>query len=519
MPAKRPNFLFLMTDQHRPDHTGFGGNADVRTPHLDALAATSTRFDRAFVSNPICMPNRASILTGRMPSVHGTRYNGIPLDWSANTFVRALREHGYGTSLVGKAHFQNLGDTPPIPIENFFPNEVDALRDPHPPGWDAFEFGHRHHRERVELPEDFYGFDHVDLTVNHSDLCSGHYYQWLIEQGVDPREIQGRERALQRYEGWNQVWQTATPEELYPTEYITARTIEILERSARSDQPFFLQCSYPDPHHPFTPPGRFWEMYEPRELTLPRTFDDPHTRSMPFYRTRKKFQGSQRFRMQPFAPTEDQLRHCAAAEYGMISFIDEGIGRILDTLEATGLADNTVIVFTSDHGDMFGDHGMMLKAGMHYEGCTRVPFLIRAPGRTPGASRSLVSSIDLAQTLLELAEVPEFHGMQGHSLVPLLDDAGARVRESVLVEEDEIFDLAALGQPLRMRTLVTERARLTLYRGSDHGELFDLERDPDELDNLYGRDEGRVLQGELTEALARELMAVADEAPKPGSMA
>ena len=111
MTASRPNILLIITDQHRPDHTGFGGNAVVKTPNLDGIAAGGTVFDQAFVSNPICMPNRSTLMTGRMPSVHGTRFNGIPLDWRSETFVRRLADHGYTTSHVGKSHLQNIGDS------------------------------------------------------------------------------------------------------------------------------------------------------------------------------------------------------------------------------------------------------------------------------------------------------------------------------------------------------------------------------------------------------------------------
>ena len=517
---ERLNFLFVITDQHRPDHTGFGGNTIVQTPHLDALAERSVRFDRAFVSNPICMPNRATILTGRLPSVHGTRFNGIPLDWSAQTFVRALRDDGYRTGLMGKAHFQNLGDGPGFPVDRLFPIPGDSLlRRPNPEGWDDYEDQVRHRKELVAMPDDYYGFGEVDLTVSHSDLCSGHYVHWLREQGVEPDEAQGPDHALQRYADWWQIYQTALPEELYPTSYITLRTIEFLESAAREEAPFFLQCSFPDPHHPFTPPGRFWEMYDPSAMPLPETFDDPHTHSLPFYRSRLKYKGSQRLHVQPFAPTEDQLRHALAAEYGMITLIDEGIGRVLAALDRLGLRERTAIVFTSDHGDMFGDHGMMLKAGMHYEGCTRVPLLISTPQHAPGVCSSLAGSVDLPHTLLELAAVPEYHGMQGTSLTPLLADPSGSVRDHIVVEEDEMFDLAGVGQPLRMRTLISEAARLTLTQGSELGELFDLEQDPAELTNLWGRSEARERQAEMTEQLARHLMELADLSPKPTRMA
>jgi arylsulfatase A-like enzyme len=203
----------------------------------------------------------------------------------------------------------------------------------------------------------------------------------------------------------------------------------------------------------------------------------------------------------------------------MITNIDDRVGEMLATLEATGQADRTVIVFTSDHGDMFGDHSMMLKAGMHYQGCLRVPLTISVPGKTPGRTGSLASSLDLAQTILELAGAPEYYGMQGVSLTPLLDDPKAQVRNHVLVEEDEMFDMARVGGPLRMRTLIRDDARLSIYRGTDEGELFALDSDPDEMTNLYGVDSARDLQADCAAELARHLMEYADSSPIPTHMA
>ncbi len=519
--SRRPNFLIFITDQHRPDHTGFGGNTVVRTPHLDALAARSVRFDRAIVANPICMPNRASLVTGRLPSLHGTRYNGISLDWSANTFMRVLRQRDYHTAYFGKSHLQNMAENKHVRDAIFkdAPAE-DARLSPYPEGWDDWENAQRHREERVEVPPDFYGLDEVAFTSMHSDVCSGHYYQWLLEQGVDPTELQGRSNALPFESTTPQIWRTALPEELYPTRYVTSRTLEYLSRrKSEPEVPFVAFCSYPDPHHPFTPPGRYFDMYDPKEIPLPASFDDPHRDSLKHYQARLAHRGKQVAFMAPFSPTEEQYRQMAAAEYGMISMIDDGIGEVLAALDASGLAHDTVIIFTSDHGDMFGDHGMMLKASMHYEACLRVPLLISSPGREPGVCGSLVSTLDLAQTVLGLADCPEYEGMQGNSLVSLLDRPEGSLRDHVLVEEDEMFDLALLGQPLRMRTLVTEQARLTLYRGTDEGELYDLQSDPGELNNLFARRESRALRAHMLERLARLQMEYADSSPTPKYMA
>lgn len=514
MTNEKPNFLFLITDQHRADHTGFGGNSVVQTPQLDALAERSVRFDRAYVANPICMPNRSTILTGRQPSVHGTRFNGVSLDPSNETFVRVLADAGWRTALFGKGHFQNMGHGAGA-AENFFSAPGDAVKRANPEGWDLYENLDRHRKERVVFPDRYYGFEHVDLTVDHGDRCGGHYYQWLMEQGVVPEQLQGPENALEHFPDWNQIYKTALPEELYPTSYITEQSLAWLDDAARKDEPFFLYCSYPDPHHPFTPPGRFWEMYEPAGLSLPESFEDPHTGSLEIFRSRLRHRGKQRFPIAPFSPTEAQWRRSAAAEYGMISMIDEGVGRILARVEDLGLSEQTVVVFTSDHGDMFGDHGMMLKGGMHYEGCVRVPLLIASPGRSPGVCRSLAGSIDLAQTLLELAKIPAYHGMQGTSLVPLLDDPSERVRDSLVIEEDELFDMAGVGEHLRMRTLITEEARLTFYQGSEQGELFDLKNDPGEMSNRFSEPDARSVRAELTERLSRRMMEYADVTPKP----
>ncbi|MEE2673062.1 MAG: sulfatase-like hydrolase/transferase [Myxococcota bacterium] len=514
------NFLIIITDQHRPDHTGFGGNPILQTPHLDTIAARGMRFDRAIVANPICMPNRASIATGRVPSVHGTRYNGIPLDWAANTFMRKLREQGYHNGWFGKCHLQNMGHNPEVATRFFgAAPQQDASQQPHPIGWDDYEDENRHKRERVEVPSDFYGLDEVDLVVQHADLAGGHYYQWLVEQGVEPEKLQGRANALPHDSLWNQVWRTAVPEDLYPSAYVTQQTVAFLERQRGAARPFLAVCSYPDPHHPFTPPGRYFDLYDPKDIQLPTTFDDPHTDSMRHYRRMKKYQGKQAAQMAPWAPTAEQFRQMAACEYGMISMIDDGVGRILACLEESGHADDTVVLFTSDHGDMFGDHGIILKAAMHYEGCIRVPLVISSPGRNPGVCTSLASSLDLAQTILELAGADEYLGMQGTSLVPLLDDPDARVRDQVLVEEDEMFDMIGGGRPLRMRTLVTDEARISIYRGEGEGELFDLQRDPDELHNLWNRREALSLRAEMTEKLAHALMEHSDQSPRPDAMA
>jgi arylsulfatase A-like enzyme len=518
---EQPNILMIMTDQHRPDHTGFGGNKVVQTPNLDSLAARSMRFDRAHVANPICMPNRSSIFTSRMPSLHGTRYNGIPLDWRVETFPRVLKQAGYHTAHLGKCHLQNMNI-----MKSAAKRQTDAMangdainQEHYPSGWDQYEDLFRHYKEKVAMPDDYYGFGEVDLVVAHSDQCGGHYYQWLLEKGIDPVAIQGNTGAMTYDSPSHMTRKTSTPEALYPTHYITEVTNKFLTiRAAEPDTPFMAVVSYPDPHHPFTPPGKYFDMYAPADFELPPSYRDAHDQSAPHYQKAIK-EGPEGLRrgVNMFAPTEKELREMGAKEYGMISMIDDGIGSILAELERLNLADNTIVVFTSDHGDMFGDHGVMLKGAMHYEGCTRVPLLVHTPGGMTGSSNSLISSLDIGPTLLNLAGLEPFHGMQGVDATALLSDPTTTIRDQILVEEDQLNDILKVGTSLRMRTLITEEDRITIYDGYEGIELFNLKNDPYEMENLQSTNP--VKRAEMMERLTYSLMETDDTSPKPTAFA
>jgi len=511
--ARRPNVVLIVTDQQRADHVGFGGHPSVQTPALDALARRGRRFDRCHVANPICMPNRATILTGRMPSVHGTRTNGIPLAWDANTFVRALRAEGYATALVGKAHFQNMGQ-PGLDDQRLTgPWDADGPR--WPEDWDLWEEATRHRAEWVELPEDYYGFDHVELVTGHTDAASGHYVHWLREHGVDPDGVRGPASAPERYEGWSQVYRSCLPPELYHTSYVAERACRQIERFVGESRPFLLQVSFPDPHHPFGPPGEYYDRHHPSSIVLPESWHDDLADAPPHLQAIASSVGVQAFPVQPFRPTEDQYRHAVAAELGMIELIDDAVARVLTTLDAHGLTDETLVVFTSDHGDVMGDHGLLLKGSMHYEGCTRVPLVLAGPGIRPGSTDALASSLDLAPTILEACGITAPPWMQGRALQPLLDVSGPPPRDTVLVEEDQPFDIYGTGHGIRMRTIITADARLTLYEGTEVAELYDLRSDPHEMHNLAAVDAARSLRGEMFERLARAEMEHDDRAPRP----
>ncbi len=519
---RRPNVLLIVTDQHRPDHLGFGGNPIIQTPVLDSLAARSMRFNNAFVANPLCQPNRCSMLTMRYPSVHGTRHNGIALDWDANTFVRRLRSVGYRTGLVGKGHFQNFELFPDIARKQFDFSLDEQARLTGLPGtnkWDSYESIERNLVEHVVFPDDYYGFNHVEILSNHGDKVTGHYVDWLRRKGHDWHEIAGLKNAEWVLEEWGEVRKPKAPPELYPTAFVAERSADWIESRAVDTEPWFLQCSFPDPHHPFTPPGHYADMYDPADMVLPSTFNDPHQQSAAHIQRIVAGRGQLNDTPMLQAPDENQLRHAMAFEFGAISMIDDSVAQVLGALERSGQADDTIVVFTSDHGDMFGDHGLILKMFTHYDGVLRVPFTISGPGIQPGATDSLCNTLDLGETVLDLCNVDSYFGSQGLSLRPIIDDPTTELRHELLIEEDQIRDGINAGVQPRMRTLVTKNARITRYQNVDRHDLYDRANDPNELENRWNDAASIELRQEMGERLTEHMIASANPSYRPNYIA
>lgn len=502
----RMNILLIMTDQLRRDHLGYVGDPHVKTPNIDALADQGTDFTRHYTCAPTCAPNRASLFTARMPSAHGLRVNGMSLEWDQPTVTAALAEAGYITHLVGKSHLQPYGIGPGSKtIEKgtgaYFP-------DSGPHGEDyTHEWSARNREELVDFAGGYYGWQDADMTLQHGDFVQGHYYWWVKEQGVDWENVVGADNALEKSVAWpSTVYKPSMPEECYSTRYVQVKTIEALEHLADQDSPFFLVSSFPDPHHPFTPPGTYWGRYDSADMQLPRTWDDQLIDAPPHLKAMKAAKGEHRDVYLGFAPSEEQYRDAMAAQYGQIEMIDDAVGEIVASVRKLGLADDTAIIFTSDHGDMFGDHGLMLKHCMHYDAMLRVPLIVVVPGRQRASNDGFVMTMDIGATVLELAGLPPIVGQQGISFARGVGDASSTVRDSAYVEEELPYGMEGLEPPIRMRTAVTGRGRLTVYAGEDFGELFDLTDDPDELVNLWGKPEGEPLRAELMTVLARGAM-------------
>ena len=516
------NILVVIADQLRVDHLGFSGRVPVRTPHIDRLASQGHVFNRAYVANPVCMPNRATIMTGMWPSAHGLRTNGIPLNPQIETFARVLRRSGWRTSAVGKLHLQPMG----YPYEEY---QLEQIRSAAPDlweqavtgpfgeafqSWEAFE---RHVDGDLVIPPDYYGFDDVALVVGHGDRVSGTYVAWARERGFDPVSQAGRANARWASPVWDHVWESNVPAAVHATTFITDESISRIEQYAQAGEPFLLCVSYPDPHHPFAPPSEYFHRHRPEDMPLPDSFFDDHAASPEYIRRIVERRGTTDIDpMMLFSPTEEQFRQALAAELGSIEFIDDSVGRIVGALEAQGIAEETVIVFTSDHGDAFGEHGLILKHFTHYDPVIRVPLIISGGGLGSGTHDQLASSADIAPTLLDLTGADPLPAAQGTSLRPLIEgDAETAWRSALLVEEDQPYGLDVLPGPVRLRTVVTAGLRLTRIAGTPITELYNLSADRDERTNLAGDPEAAPLRDAANAAMVDELMRVVDDSVVP----
>jgi len=497
--SEKMNVLFIITDQHRADHMSCAGNHILKTPNLDKLASEGVRFTSAYVANPICMPNRASIFTGLYPNMHGIRTAGMNMPESTPTFTESLRENGYHTIEIGKIHL----NWSIRPLDKNSRSYEDARN------WIVKD-------NKLPLPLPYYGFEEVDLVVGHGDICGGDYINWLGEKG--PEYIPIIRKKAKKFFG-QMSYKPEIPENLYPTSFINERALAFLERYAKGeygDKPFFLNVSYPDPHHPVSPPGKYFDMYKAEEMELPANFNDiGSVKEHKFLKPRlnNPFLKGMVLRI----TNEKEAKDFIAATYGSIAMLDNSIGQILAALEKLGLADNTMVIYTSDHGDLMGDHGMILKGPCPYNGILNVPFIWKVPGVTqPGITDALASSIDISKTILNLLKIPEKEqppDMQGVDLSPVLLDPSKNVRDHCLVEHDEEIEMFKIK--IRLRHYITENYKLTVYNGlRGYGDLFDRKKDPDELNNLWYDEKHKDLRNELIEQLLHVNLDAQSRYPK-----
>ncbi|MEM1298147.1 MAG: sulfatase-like hydrolase/transferase [Pseudomonadota bacterium] len=514
-----PNILYFMTDQHRADWLGCAGHPVVKTPHIDSLAARGTRFTQFHVTTPVCMPNRGAIFTGRYPSVNGLRHNGLPLPADANTFVDIMRDAGYHTANIGKSHLQPFTPRPLVRAdEEYVANETF----PEAKKSDGADYFHEQPTryetaDPYEFPEGYYGFDHVTMVTNHSDQCGGHYLQWLRSQTNEWAEMRDKVNQLPHDYSCPQAVRTPIPEELYPTSFIKERAKAYLADRADSENPFFAFVSFPDPHHPFTPPGKYWDMYDPEDFSVDLPYA-AHQNPPEQVAEWKKLMDAGIVpdnQQQAFMASDQQIKEAMALTAGMIAMIDDAIGEVLAALEATGKADNTIIIFNSDHGDYMGAFNLLLKGPYAHDSVNRVPFIWVDPnGRTVETADDLAASVDIAPTILERCGLTPYYGMQGRSFLDQLQGKPG-ARDHVLIEHEENKVYPGFDKRPNMRHLVTETHRMTVYKGLERGELYDRVSDPCETHNLWNNPMASTAKAKMMFALGQAMLDAIEPGPWP----
>lgn len=478
-----PNILLITSDQQHYMTLGIQ-NPEIDTPNLDRLARQGMLFDRAYCPNPTCTPTRASIITGQYPSQHGAWTLGTKLPESAPVIGDSLKQAGYQTSLVGKAHFQPTKSTEEYSSLESMPilQDLDF--------WKNFD-------------QPFYGFDHVELARNHTNefLVGQHYALWLEEKGcTNWRDYftapTGTMSPDQKYH-WD------IPEEYHYDAWIAERSCALLESYKKEEKPFFLWSSFFDPHPDYLAPSPWDTMYDNRPLTVPHVVPGEHDHNPPHLGLTQqagsdfsayKETGYLIHGMHPHVPvSEETARKNMAVYYGMVSLMDKYIGKILDKLDELGLTDNTLVVFTTDHGHLFGQHGLHAKGPFLYEDMIRVPMIARMPGRIPAGSRTsaIQSLVDLAPTMLDFLGLPLPHVMTGISEKAVWTGEEKQLRDHALCEHHH--------EPttIHERTYINERYKLTVYFNQTYGELYDLQEDPGEIHNLWDEPSAAELKQEL----------------------
>lgn len=437
--SKRPNIVFIITDQQRYDTIAALGHAHMITPNLDRLAERGTAFENMYITSPSCAPSRASLFSGTYPHTNGVFRNDEPWQYC---WVKDLAEAGYRTVNVGKMHT--------MPVEG------------------AFGFHERHVTENKDR-------DHPSLPFYLDNWDKAFFFA----ETEKPSRVTQRRKS--DYGDKLGAWVWEHDEKLHPDVFTGQMAKWWLDRYT-GDGPYFLQVGLPGPHPPYDPTQEYLDMYDGRDL--PKVIP-PDPDAQP-----KALQGLRDFMLSDDAdgvvhlpdPMPEQSRRQRAHYYANVTMIDRQVGEIIDVLEARGDLDNTIIVFTSDHGDALGDHGHSQKWNM-YQSTVHVPALVAGPGIPVGKRVSdNVSLFDLGPTILDWAGVVVPDWMEAASLSPYLSEGPAPKRTKVFAEHSN--DKLLTGTRL-MTMLLDGNMKLVHFVDSDEGQLFDLEDDPDECVNLW----------------------------------
>lgn len=474
----RPNILWICTDQQRWDTLGCYGNEFVRTPVIDKLAADGMLFNYCISQSPVCTPSRASFLTGRYPRTCRGRQNGADIPDDEVLITKVLANAGYTCGLAGKLHLSTCHPSAQ-------PHTERRIDD----GYAVFHWSH-----------------HSGL-----DWASNDYGLWLKDKGVDYEPFP--------YEGSPHV-DAGYPAEHHHTTWCVEKAMTFIDAASDYENPWLFSLNIYDPHHAFNPPVEYLERYLDQldALPLPNYVDGELADKGPFQNIDNQEgayagMGSQ-FREGQMS--EKDHRMARAAYWAMCDLVDDQVGRLLEKLDETGQTENTMVIFTSDHGEMLGDHGIYWKGPYFYEPAVRVPMIIRLPDTIQRGRRSeaLIELSDIAPTILDSAGIALPEGMQAKSFWQLLtgEKTNDDHREDVY---SEYYNAMPWHQdPTAQVTMVrTRQHKIVAAHGTGTGELYNLEADPNETQNLWNDPDSIELKLTMYERLADRMAFTVDPLP------
>lgn len=443
--TQRPNILWYCTDQQRFDTIGALGNPHVKTPTLDQLVSTGVSFAKAYCQSPICTPSRSSFMTGLYPSrLHNTRNGNEHFPAGPPLISKLIADNGYDCGMIGKFHLQSSGYRTEPRLDD---------------GFSYWRFSH--------APRD-------DWKEGH------HYADWVKASGGDLDELREREERVDP--------------DLHQTTWATECALEFIQKNRDDNTPWMLNINVYDPHPPFIPPKSYADRFDADSMP------GPHFQPSDLIQQKKL--SSLDFQDDICTPEEHDIKTKQALYYAMIAQIDDQFARILQHLDETNQRENTIIVFTSDHGETLGDHGLLYKGCRFYEGLVRIPLIFQCPTRFQKnlQSDALVELLDLSATLLEFAGVEQPEYFQGTSLLPILTGKTPpeHHRDFVRSEYFDALDPHFTGGTGTFGTMYrTPQYKLSIYHNKDLGELYDLNEDPWEFNDLWDSPDHQAIKHQL----------------------
>jgi choline-sulfatase len=441
--SKPKNVLILMSDQHKRSCMGIAGDRVAKTPNLDALGRSAVRFTNMYCTNPVCTPSRASILTGLYTHHHESWNNATPLPLKHKTIAHHFDKAGYATALVGKMHF------------------VDAQTH----GFDYhldFNDWYQYLGPKTKLYADELSRANSGSGLPQiNDLWRDFGDPWKGDRDLDDREGPVAVGGI-----------SAMPEQDHFESFVARESVRFLRNYGKSNQPFLLIASFLKPHDPFMPARRFAEMFRPQDMRLPDTWGKVDLTHVP-----KQVRNS----IEHNAPTPELRDHEQALRriayyYANIAQMDDCAGIVLRALQDLGLADDTIVVYTSDHGEMLGEHGLWQKF-QFYESSCGIPLLMQVPGLEGNqVCQTPLSQVSMVPTVAELCNVPVSTPVDGPSLVKYLRQPRMKSTQPVFSEYD-------LRTP-RAKYMIRDGDLKYSFWTHDMPELYDLHSDPQEMKNL-----------------------------------